>query len=62
MEINVPFALLLTVMAGLSTGIGIAIAFFIRRPKYTYLSFFAGSFRRRNGVYILYRTTRHVHS
>jgi hypothetical protein len=60
MEINVPFALLLTVMAGLSTSIGSAIAFFIRRPKYTYLS--ARSFRRRNGVYILYRTTRHGHS
>ncbi|MGD9116818.1 MAG: zinc transporter ZupT [Dehalococcoidia bacterium] len=42
MEINVPFALLLTVMAGLSTGIGSTIAFFIRRPKYSYLSFLLG--------------------
>jgi ZIP family zinc transporter len=42
MEINVSFALLLTVMAGLATGIGSAIAFFIRRPKYSYLSFLLG--------------------
>ena len=42
MDINVSFALLLTVMAGLSTGIGSAIAFFIRRPKYSYLSFLLG--------------------
>ena len=42
MEINLGFALLLTVLAGLSTGIGSAIAFFIRRPKYSYLSFLLG--------------------
>ena len=42
MEINLGFAILLTVFAGLSTGIGSAIAFFIRQPKYTYLSFLLG--------------------
>jgi ZIP family zinc transporter len=42
MEINLGFAILLTAMAGLSTGIGSAIAFFIRRPKYSYLSFLLG--------------------
>jgi ZIP family zinc transporter len=42
MDVNVGFAMLLTVLAGLSTGIGSAIAFFIRRPKYTYLSFLLG--------------------
>jgi ZIP family zinc transporter len=42
MEINFGFALLLTALAGLSTSIGSAIAFFIRRPKYTYLSFLLG--------------------
>jgi ZIP family zinc transporter len=42
MEINFGFAILLTVLAGLSTGIGSAIAFFIRRPKYSYLSFLLG--------------------
>jgi len=35
-------ALLLTVIAGLSTGIGSAIAYFIKRPKITYLSFLLG--------------------
>jgi ZIP family zinc transporter len=34
--------MLLTVLAGLSTGIGSTIAFFIRRPKYSYLSFLLG--------------------
>jgi ZIP family zinc transporter len=34
--------MLLTAMAGISTGIGSAIAFFIRRPKYSYLSFLLG--------------------
>ena len=38
MEINLPFAILLTTLAGLSTGIGSAIAFFIRTPKYSYLA------------------------
>lgn len=42
MDINFSFALLLTVFAGLSTGIGSTIAFFIRSPKYTYLSFLLG--------------------
>ena len=38
MEINLSFAMLLTTLAGLSTGIGSAIAFFIRTPKYSYLA------------------------
>ena len=42
MEINLGFAFLLTVLAGLSTGIGSTIAFFIRQPKYSYLSFLLG--------------------
>jgi ZIP family zinc transporter len=42
MEINLGFAILLTSLAGLSTGIGSAVAFFIRQPKYTYLSFLLG--------------------
>ena len=42
MEINLPFAMLLTVLAGLSTGIGSAIAFFIRTPKYSYLAVMLG--------------------
>ena len=37
MEINVGFALLLTVLAGLSTGIGGVIALFIRVPRHSYL-------------------------
>jgi ZIP family zinc transporter len=41
-EINLGFALLLTVLAGLSTGIGSAIAFFIRTPKYSYLAVLLG--------------------
>jgi ZIP family zinc transporter len=42
MDINLGFAALLTLLAGLSTGIGSAIAFFIRRPNYSYLSFLLG--------------------
>jgi ZIP family zinc transporter len=44
MEIDqaVAFALLLTLIAGLSTGIGSAIAFFFRRPKMSYLAFALG--------------------
>jgi zinc transporter, ZIP family len=42
MEINLGFAMLLTALAGLSTGIGSTIAFIIRQPKYTYLSFLPG--------------------
>ena len=38
MEINLSFAMLLTTLAGLSTGIGSTIAFFIRTPKYSYLA------------------------
>jgi len=41
-EVNLSFAMLLTVLAGLSTGIGSAIAFFIRRPKYSYLAVLLG--------------------
>jgi ZIP family zinc transporter len=39
---NVGIALLLTVFAGLSTGIGSAIAYFIKKPKVVYLSFSLG--------------------
>jgi len=39
---NVEIALLLTVIAGLSTGIGSAIAYFIKKPKMIYLSFSLG--------------------
>lgn len=42
MEINLSFAMLLTTLAGLSTGIGSAIAFFIRKPKYSYLALLLG--------------------
>lgn len=39
---NAGIALLLTAIAGLSTGIGSAIAFFIKRPKIIYLSLSLG--------------------
>ena len=39
---NVGIALGLTLMAGLSTGIGSAIAYFIKRPKIVYLAFALG--------------------
>lgn len=39
---NVPFALLLALLAGLSTGIGSVIAFFIREPRPSYMSFILG--------------------
>jgi len=39
---NVGFAILLTALAGLSTGIGSAIAYVIRKPKPVYLSFALG--------------------
>jgi len=42
MEINLAFAMSLTTLAGLSTGIGSAIAFFIRTPKYSYLALALG--------------------
>lgn len=38
MEIDLGFAFLLTVLAGLSTGIGSAIAFVIRKPSYAFLA------------------------
>lgn len=39
---NLGIALFLTLLAGLSTGIGSAIAYLIRRPKIAYLSFSLG--------------------
>jgi zinc transporter, ZIP family len=39
---HVLFAFLLTLLAGLSTGIGSAIAYFIKKPKMIYLSFSLG--------------------
>ncbi len=39
---DVMFAFTLTLLAGLSTGIGSAIAFFIKRPKMSYLAFALG--------------------
>jgi ZIP family zinc transporter len=39
---NTGAALLLTIFAGLSTGIGSAIAYFIKKPKITYLAFSLG--------------------
>jgi len=42
MQVNVGLALLLTTLAGLSTGIGSAIAFFIRKPKYSFLAVVLG--------------------
>jgi ZIP family zinc transporter len=42
MQGSVPFALLLTLLAGLSTGIGSAIAYFIPKPKSWHLSLIMG--------------------
>ena len=42
MDVSAGIALLLTAIAGLSTGIGSAVAYFIRKPKITYLSFSLG--------------------
>lgn len=42
MEINASFALLLATLAGMSTGLGSAIAYFIRKPKLSYLSVMLG--------------------
>ncbi len=39
---DVGYAFLLTILAGLSTGIGSSIAFFIKKPKMSYLSFALG--------------------
>lgn len=41
-EINLTFAFALTILAGLSTGIGSIIAYFIRKPKYSYLAVLLG--------------------
>ncbi len=41
-DTDVLFALLLTLIAGLSTGIGSAIAFFFKRPRMAYLAFALG--------------------
>ena len=42
MQLDLSFAFLLTTLAGLSTGIGSAIAYFIRQPKYSYLAVMLG--------------------
>lgn len=42
MEINLLFAIGLATLAGLSTGIGSAVAYFIRTPKYSYLAVMLG--------------------
>ena len=42
MEINLLFAIGLTTLAGLSTGIGSSIAYFIRTPRYSYLAAMLG--------------------
>lgn len=39
---NAGYALALTAIAGISTGIGSAVAYFIKKPKITYLSFALG--------------------
>ena len=39
---NIGLALILTAVAGLSTGVGSAIAYFIKKPKMSYLSFSLG--------------------
>jgi len=39
---NIGLALIITTLAGLSTGIGSAIAYFIKKPKMIYLSFALG--------------------
>lgn len=53
-EINLAFAMLLTVLAGLSTGIGSTIAFFIQTPKYSYLAVLFG-FSAGVMIYISFR-------
>ena len=42
MEINLVFAFVLTALAGLSTGIGSTVAYFIRTPRYSYLALMLG--------------------
>ena len=41
-SVNIGLALLLTTGAGISTGVGSAIAYFIKNPKMTYLAFSLG--------------------
>lgn len=41
-NIDLTFAFMLTTLAGLSTGIGSGIAYFIRKPKYSYLAILLG--------------------
>lgn len=41
-KINLTFAFTLTTLAGLSTGIGSIIAYFIRKPKHSYLAVLLG--------------------
>jgi ZIP family zinc transporter len=41
-QANIPFALILSTLAGLSTGIGSVIAYFIQTPKKEYLCFSLG--------------------
>ena len=41
-KMNVEMALLLTVIAGLSAGVGSAVAYFIKKPNYSYLAVLLG--------------------
>ena len=56
---NVPFALLLTLLAGLSTGIGSAVAYFIRKPKPQHMSLILG-FSAGVMLYISFAELLHV--
>jgi ZIP family zinc transporter len=56
---NVPFAFLLTLLAGLSTGIGSAIAYFIRKPKPQHMSLILG-FSAGVMLYISFAELLHV--
>lgn len=42
MDVNLPYALLLTTLAGMSTGIGSVIAWFIKKPNYAWLAVMLG--------------------
>ncbi len=42
MDVNIPYALLLTTFAGMSTGIGSVIAWFIKKPNYAFLAAMLG--------------------
>jgi zinc transporter ZupT len=57
---HVGLALMLTVLAGLSTGIGSAIAYFIRRPKIVYLAFSLG-LSAGVMIYVSFTELRHAH-